>query len=70
MGGDMVTLLKYAKENYSLRLMKNTININDNNQGLKLLIIDDFEKAQERFSNNRSLKVKEKMPKYIQNLYI
>jgi AAA+ superfamily predicted ATPase len=74
MGGDMVTLLKYAKENYSLRLMNNVIDINDksdkNNQNLKLLIIDDFEKAQQRFNNNRKLKLKEKMPKYIQNLYI
>lgn len=69
MGGDMVTLLKYAKENYSLRLMNNVIDINDN-KSLKLLILDDFEKAQLRFNNNRKLKLKEKIPKYIQNLYI
>jgi AAA+ superfamily predicted ATPase len=66
MGGDMVTLLKYAKENYSLRLMKNTVIINDK-MNQKLLILDDFEKAQERFNNR---KVEEKIPKYIQNLYI
>ena len=67
MGGDMVTLLKYAKENYSLRLMKNTLN---NNQMIKILTLEDFEKGQERFNNNRKLNVPEKIPKYIQNLYI
>jgi DNA polymerase III delta prime subunit len=66
MGGDMVTLLKYAKENYSLRLMKKTLKIN-NKFNKRLLLIEDFEKAQERFNNR---KIDEKIPKYIQNLYI
>jgi hypothetical protein len=67
MGGDMVTLLKYAKENYSLRLMKKTIKINNYKLNQRLLLIEDFEKAQERFNNR---KIDEKIPKYIQNLYI
>lgn len=48
MGGDMVNLLKYAKENYAVRLMKTEITTHSN---IKLLKLCDFEKAINKFES-------------------
>ena len=48
-GGDMRKLYQKAKEFYSLRLMKESIYLNNDN---KILIRDDFNKSLDYFKND------------------
>ena len=66
MGGDMMTLFKYAKENYSLRLMKTSLGNFDSNKKLSL---DDFEKAVSRFKDTKKINQKE-IPEFVKHLYM
>lgn len=61
MGGDMMTLFKYAKENYSLRIMKTDLYLESN----KKLNINDFKIAVDRFKEQRIKKIKPLPSMYI-----
>jgi stage V sporulation protein K len=61
-GGDMRKLYKRAKENYSLRLMRETIELNNDN---KVLTRDDFMKSLELFKD----KEKDKDDRYLFSMY-
>lgn len=63
MGGDMQTLFKFSKENYSKRLMKTILSLDST----KELVIEDFEYAINRFKNNRK---KEEIPYYARGMYL
>lgn len=63
MGGDMQTLFKFSKENYSRRLMKTVLTLDSP----KELVIDDFKYAINRFKDNRK---KEEIPYYARGMYI
>lgn len=65
MGGDMMTLLKFAKENFSLRIMKTTLDCNFD----KILLYQDFELAVKKFKEIKE-EGKEKVPDWVQNLYL
>ena len=65
MGGDMMTLLKFAKENFSIRIMKTTLDCNFD----KILLYNDFEIAVKKFKEIKD-EDKEKVPDWVQNLYI
>jgi hypothetical protein len=65
-GGDMKTIFQFAKEYYSLRLMKEIVDIKDIK---KLLTKKDFDNAIKKFKNLRN-EGKEKLPDYIRNLYV
>lgn len=62
-GGDMRKLYKKAKENYSLRLMKETVELNNDN---KVLTRDDFMKSLELFKENN---VEDKDDRYLFSMY-
>ena len=66
MGGDMMTIFKFAKEHFSLRLMKECI---DNNTILKNLKLEDFKYSIKKFKENKE-KDKEETPEWVKNLYI
>ena len=62
----MKTIFQFAKEYYSLRLMKEIVDIKDIK---KLLTKKDFDNAIKKFKNLRN-EGKEKLPDYIRNLYV
>ena len=66
MGGDMMTIFKFAKEQFSLRLMKECI---DNKTILKNLTFEDFNYAIKKFIENKE-KNKKETPEWVKNLYI
>ena len=66
MGGDMMTIFKFAKEHFSLRLMKECI---DNNSIIKSLKSSDFEYSIKKFISNKKVN-EEKTPDWVKNLYI
>ena len=66
MGGDMMTLFKFAKEHFSLRLMKKCI---DTTKVDKKLNLDDFNYAVHKFKDNKN-EGKEETPGWVKDLYI
>lgn len=66
MGGDMMTIFKFAKEHFSLRLMKECV---DNNSIIKSLKSSDFEYSIKKFISNKKVN-EEKTPDWVKNLYI
>ena len=64
MGGDMQTLFKFAKENYSRRLMRTLLTLDSP----KELIISDFKYAINRFRENRDKK--NNIPEYVKSMYV
>ncbi len=65
-GGDMKTIFQFAKEYYSLRLMKEIIDIKDIK---KILTKKDFDNAIKKFKNLRC-KGKYELPEFVKNMYI
>jgi SpoVK/Ycf46/Vps4 family AAA+-type ATPase len=63
-GGDIKTLFKYAKENYSLRLMSTSIDLNSGNKSLNKKDIND---AMTRLAKGRK---KDEMSEHIKTLYV
>lgn len=63
MGGDMETLFKFAKENYSRRLMRTLLTL----ESSKELTIEDFKYGIDRLKSNR---IKDEIPDEIKNLYL
>ena len=64
MGGDMQILFKFAKENYSRRLMKTLLTLDSP----KELVEEDFKYAIDRFKSNREKK--DKIPDYLKRMYV
>ena len=62
----MKTIFQFAIEYYSLRLMKEVVDIKNIK---KLLTKKDFDNAIKKFKNLRS-KGKEELPDYIKSLYV
>ena len=63
MGGDMLSLFKMAKENFSLRLMKSNLHM----PFMKELKKDDFKYAINKFKKSRE---KDVMPDYVKRMFI
>ncbi len=64
-GGDMKTIFQYAKEFYSLRLLKESINTGCGNKRIKY---EDFELSFEKFKTLRE--DKDKVPDYLKGMYV
>ena len=64
MGGDMQMLFKFAKENYSRRLMKTLLTLDSP----KELLVADFKYAIDRFKTNRDNK--HELPDYVKGMYV
>ncbi len=65
MGGDMMTIFKFAKEHFSLRLMKNCLTTSEI---IKKLTYDDFKYAVGQFKSNKD--GKEKIPQWVKDMYV
>lgn len=65
MGGDMMTIFKYAKEQLSIRLMKSQIYI----ENTKELLRDDFKYAVNKFKISR-LNKNEEIPHNVRGMYL
>ena len=65
MGGDMITLFKFAKENFSVRIMKTTLNCTFD----KILNYQDFEIAITKFKEMKE-NGKDEIPEWIKHLYV
>ena len=65
MGGDMMVIFKYAKEYYSLRLMKTELYLSNE----KKITEEDIKYSINKFRQLREKK-KEELPDYVKNLYL
>jgi len=65
MGGDMMTIFKYAKENFGLRLMKTSLGINN---CYKKLTLEDFNNSIQKFKNINKIN-NNTLPDFIKHLY-